>query len=121
MPQTVVHLRQRDSGFARAAKKIGDQLVEFERGGTPGRIRAANIDATALVEFHPFPLLQLAITRTHGVGVQVETTRHFARARQSLPRLQFTAQNSENDLGLKLIANADFASTREPELHGELS
>src|SRR5262249_23703808 len=108
-------------GFARAAKKIGNQLVEFERGGTLGGILAANIHATAFVEFHPFPLLQLSISRTHGVGVQVETTRQFAGARQSLPRSQFTAQNSENDLGLKLIANADFASTTEPELHGELS
>jgi hypothetical protein len=52
--------------------------------------------------------------------MQVKAPGQFPRAGQALAWREVVAQNAENDLRDKLLANADFTSTRKPKLHGRL-
>ena len=68
----------------------------------------------------PLPF-ELAVSSTHRVGMKSKPSRQFSRARQSLPRRQIAAEDTQHNLRYKLFADGDFAAARKPELHGALS
>ena len=68
----------------------------------------------------PLPF-QLAVSGADRVGMKSKAPRQFSRARQTLPRSQVVAEDSEDDLGYELFADSNFTSAGEPKLHNGLS
>src|SRR5437899_11934959 len=103
-------------------KEARDELIE----GKLRRLRFhffgfSHVDATTLAEFNPVLVCKLAITGADGIGMKMEASRQFARTREPLSGSQIAAEDTQNDLGNELVANADFAGAGEPEAHAGVS
>ncbi len=82
---------------------------------------APHIDSAAAARLHPAFAPELAIACADGIRVNMEASRKFTGAGESLSRLQIVAQDAQNDLRYELFAETDMAATGEPELHGAIS
>jgi hypothetical protein len=68
----------------------------------------------------PFPL-ELPVSGADRVGMKSKSPRQFSRTRQTLPRSEVVAEDTQDDLGYELFADSNFTSASEPKLHDGLS
>lgn len=121
LAETRLNASERHAQLAGRAEKICNQLVESElRGRRALRLALSNVDAASASEFNPAAFLQLPVGGAHGIGMQAESPREFARAGQSLLGSKLVAQNAENYLRHELLPDGHFAVARKPESHGAL-
>ena len=119
LAQTSAQRRKRNPLLPRRAEDACNQLIQRERGRKLHlRFVSPHKNAAPAPVFNPSLPRQLPVTRTHGVGVQMKSPGQLSCAGQPLARHKIVSQNSEHDLRHQLFANADFASSRKPELHG---
>ena len=103
--------------FAGGVEEAGDVVVDALLGGG-GRLGVgADVDAAAAAALGPAFLLELAIARADGVGMQREAARQLAGAGQAVAGAEIAGEDGEDHLGDQLPVDGDFGAVGEPETH----
>src|SRR6185437_10447949 len=114
--------RQRKAEFARGSEQISNGMIQCN-GRAKRRVRLAvsDIDTASAAKLNPAVALKLAIPGAYGVWMQPKPTRQIPDAWQALSGSEVAAEDPQNDLRCKLLADGDVSSARKPELHDEVS
>jgi hypothetical protein len=117
LAETCAQGGQGSAEFAGRAHELGNQLIECERRWQFG-LTVPNVDPAATAELNPTLPFQLPVARADGVGMEAKAPRQFPGTGQALPGRQIVAQNTEHDLGYKLLADRNSTFAGKPKLHG---
>src|SRR5688572_24113573 len=116
--KTDLNFRDGVSSAARGCQEGGNQMVQArDRARTPFRTAIAHIEAASFSPLDPAFAGQPTIRRTYGVGMNLESARQLAAARQPLLRREIPTHNSQDDLCDQLLLERNLSTFRKPELH----